>query len=243
MTANRIPNRNTGLKWPQLTKGTLINRYKRFLADVRLDDGRTVTAHCANSGTMKACAEPGRPVYLSHHDNPKRKLKFTWELIDMPTSLVGVNTLVPNRLVKKSIETGRVRELLGYDEIKAEVKVSDRSRLDLRLRRNGGETCYVEIKNCTLVSDGDACFPDAVTSRGRKHLMELQSLLSTDTRCVIFFLVQRMDANVFYPADRIDPEYGKTLREVEKSGVEILVYDVHINLERIVLNNKLPYCL
>jgi len=243
MTHNGKKRATDGLKWPPLTKGILIKRYKRFLADVRLDDGRTVTAHCANSGTMKACAEPGRPVYLSYHDNPRRKLKYTWELIDMPTSLVGINTQVPNRLVKNSIERGRVRELRGYEEIRSEVKVSDKSRLDLMLKNKGGETCYVEVKNCTLVLEGEAFFPDAVTKRGQKHLLELESLLSDTTRCVIFFLVQRMDATAFCPADHIDPEYGKILRRVNKRGVEIVVYDVAVDLEKIALNRSLPYNL
>mmetsp|Transcript_5614 Transcript_5614/g.3221 ORF Transcript_5614/g.3221 Transcript_5614/m.3221 type:complete len:124 (-) Transcript_5614:177-548(-) len=123
---------------------------------------------------MKACSESGRPVYVSYHDNPKRKLKYTWEIIDMPTSLVGVNTNVPNKLVRKSIEKGLVPELSGYDVIKPEVKAGKNSRIDLLLSKKGGdEKCYVGIKNCTLVKDGIASFPDAVTNRGLKHLVEL----------------------------------------------------------------------
>ena len=229
-----------GLLWPKLTPGTLVKRYKRFLADVRLDSGDLVTAHCANSGTMKECSEPGRPVYLSFHDNPKRKLKYTWEMIKMPTSLVGVNTMVPNRLVKKSIEDGLVEQLKGYENVKAEVKVSDRSRLDLLLTNGDKEKCFVEIKNCTLVKDGLASFPDAVTTRGRKHLVELQRLAKEGNRSIIFFLVQRMDAKAFSSADNIDPAYGKELRKAKNSGVEIIVYDVIIDLNRIVLGKKIP---
>jgi len=229
-----------GLSWPELTSGTLVKRYKRFLADVKLNSGELVTAHCANSGTMKECSVPGRPVYLSFHDNPKRKLKYTWEMIKMPTSLVGVNTMVPNRLVKKSIEDDLVEPLKGYEKIKTEIKVSDRSRLDLLLTNQDKENCFVEVKNCTLVKDGLASFPDAVTTRGRKHLVELQRLAKEGNRSIIFFLVQRMDAKAFSPADNIDPAYGKELRKAKNSGVEIIVYDVIIDLNRIVLGKKIP---
>lgn len=237
---NKNQTNSKGLSWPELTPGTLVKRYKRFLADVRLDSGDLVTAHCANSGTMKECSEPGRTVYLSLHDNPKRKLKYTWEMIKMPNSLVGVNTMVPNRLVKKSIEGGLVKQLKGYENVKAEVKVSDRSRLDLLLTNGDKEKCFVEIKNCTLVKDGLASFPDAVTTRGRKHLVELQMLAKEGSRSIIFFLVQRMDAKAFTSADNIDPAYGKELRKAKNNGVEIIVYDVIIDLNRIVLGKKIP---
>lgn len=232
-----------GLSWPHLIPGILIKRYKRFLADVELENGDTVTAHCANSGTMKKCSQPGRAVYLSYHDNPRRKLKYTWELIDMPGSLVGVNTLVPNRLVKKSIELGMVDELRGYEKIKPEVTVMKHSRLDLLLTGKNGETCFVEIKNCTMVQDGTASFPDAVTTRGKKHLVELQKLASLGHRCAMFFLVQRMDAAVFRPAGAIDPAYAEELRRAAGNGVELLAYDVSIDLEKIILRNKIPIIL
>ena len=242
-----------GLLWPELIPGTLIKRYKRFLADVKLDSGEEVVAHCPNSGAMTSCCQSGQPVYLSYHDNPKRKLKYTWELIDMPTSLVGVNTLVPNRLVKKAIADGVVQELSGYENIRAEVKVGEHSRLDLLLsnfnsdspdpEQDDSDQCYVEIKNCTLVSDGQASFPDAVTTRGRKHLLELQTLARAGKRCVMFFLVQRMDASAFSPADHIDPEYGQELRRAAENGVEIIVYDVQIDLKKIVLNRPVPFMI
>jgi sugar fermentation stimulation protein A len=235
--------RSGALNWPQLIPGVLIKRYKRFMADVKLDTGETITAHCPNSGSMKACCEPGRRVFLSHHDNPKRKLKYTWELIEMPSSLVGVNTMVPNRLVFKTIETGGIQGLSGYDEIVREVKVRNNARLDLLLTNGNQKHCYVEIKNCTLVQNGAATFPDAVTSRGLKHLMEMQQLLSSGHRCVMFYLIQRMDAKRFAPADHIDPAYGKALRQAVKKGVEMLVYDVHIDFEKIALRNQIPYVL
>lgn len=231
------------IAWPELFKGTLIKRYKRFLADVELDTGETITAHCANSGTMRECCEPGRAVWLSYHDNPKRKLKYSWEIIDMGTSLVGVNTIIPNRLVKKSVETGKVEELSGYDTVTPEVKVGKHSRLDLVLSGAGKKTCYVEIKNCTLVTYGDARFPDAVTTRGLKHLTELRELVARGNRCMMFYLVQRMDAEEFGPADHIDPAYGKELRAAIKDGVEIVVYDVILNTEYITLGKKIPHIL
>ncbi len=230
-----------GLDWPKLIPGTLVRRYKRFLADVDLDSGEIVTAHCPNSGAMTACCDPGRRVYLSYHDNPRRKLKYTWELIKMPTSLVGVNTLVPNRLVFASLKAGEVPELSDYDKITSEVKTGLNSRLDLLLEKGESERCFVEIKNCTLVEDGLACFPDAVTARGLKHLVEMQRLVSSGDRCMMFYLIQRMDAEVFRPADHIDPAYGKELRQAAEHGVEIMVYDVRIDLEKIALNRKIPY--
>ena len=229
------------LKWPDLIPGILIKRYKRFLTDVKLNDGKIVTAHCPNTGSMKGCCEPGRPVYLSFHDNPKRKLKYTWELIEMPASLVGVNTLVPNRLVFESVKAGVVPELSGYEAVKREVKISARSRIDLALTAVDRKRCYVEIKNCTLVDNRVALFPDAVTSRGLKHITELQAMVDSGCRSMMFYFIQRMDAAVFKPADHIDPEYGKGLRRAVKRGLEILAYDVTIDLKGIKLNRKIPY--
>jgi sugar fermentation stimulation protein A len=232
--------KRSNLLWPPLIQGTLVKRYKRFLADVTLADGKTVTAHCANSGSMKTCSDPGMPVYLSFHDKPSRKLKYTWELIQMPSSLVGVNTLTPNRLVYQSVADNVVEELAGYDHIKKEPVVSPESRLDLLLSNSNGKNCYVEIKNCTRVTGNGASFPDAVTKRGLKHLNEMRKLLKQGYRCVMFFLVQRMDAAFFEPADDIDPDYGKGLRRALDAGVEILVYDVDIDVRRICLNRRLP---
>jgi sugar fermentation stimulation protein A len=189
---------------PPLLKGKLIRRYKRFLADIELDSGEEVTAHCPNSGSMKGCALPGSEVWISTSNNPKRKLKYTWELIQTDGVMIGVNTQVPNKLVKKSIENGLIKELSGYNRVKAEIKTSSHTRLDLLLENPQQEKCYVEIKNCTLVENGVAMFPDAVTTRGQKHLKELEHLVSLDHRGVIFFLIQRTDAKIFKPAEKID---------------------------------------
>ena len=227
------------LPWPDLIAGVLVRRYKRFIADVKLENGEIVAAHCPNSGKMTGCAEPGRPVYLSHHDIAARKLKYTWQLIHMPDSLVGVNTQVPNRLVKATVSTGVVSELSGYSQIKSEAVTGD-SRIDLLLTQKGRRPCYVEIKNCTLVENRAAMFPDAVTQRGLKHLNTLGRLMENGARCVMFYLIQRMDAGFFGPADHVDPAYGRGLRQAAAEGVEILVFDVDISLSGICLRNRLP---
>ena len=234
------PQENDGLRWPPLIAGTLVKRYQRFLADVRLPNGRIVTAHCPNTGRLTGCCEAGRPVYLSRQDNPRRKLRYTWELIDMPASLVGVNTLVPNRLVARSAAAGLIPELGGYSELQREVRISNRSRIDLLLTAPGRRSCYVEIKNCTLVRDGTALFPDAVTRRGQKHLQELAEKAAAGNRCVIFFFIQRHDAMRFQPADTIDPSYGRWLRAAVQRGVEALAYDVAIDLDKIRLRRRVP---
>lgn len=228
------------IRWPELIQGTLIRRYKRFMADVKLRNGHVVTTHCPNSGSMLACCQPGRRVYLSPHNNPKRKFRYTWELIEMPTSVVGVNTIVPNRLAKASIMAGKIPQVSGYDQIRSEVKYGENSRIDLLLE-SAENRCYLEVKNCTLVTNGIACFPDAVTSRGLKHLVELQQQVRLGDRCVMFYLVQRMDAELFRPCDNIDPAYGRELRKALENGVEIMVYDVLIDLNGIRLHNSLPY--
>jgi len=225
---------------PPLLRGRLIKRYKRFLADVELETGETVTAHCPNSGSMMGCAVPGSPVWISTSSNPKRKLKYTWELVQMPDTMIGINTLVPNKLVKQAVENGLIDELAGYDRVKAEVKVSDHTRLDLMLEKETGETCYVEIKNCTLVQEGVAMFPDAVTTRGQKHLDELERLVSQGHRGVIFYLIQRMDAVAFQPASMIDPVYGEKLANAAKNGVEIITRDTIIDTGSIRTNRSVP---
>jgi sugar fermentation stimulation protein A len=231
------------LPWPPLITGTLIRRYKRFLADVRLANGRQVTAHCANSGRMTACSQPGRPVYLSRHNRPDRKLKYTWEMIAMPASLVGVNTQVPNRLVASAIGAGRIASLNGYDRIRREVRLGTGTRIDLLLESDGRRPCYVEVKNCTLVVDGVARFPDAPTARGQKHLRTLSAQSGDRCRRVAFYLVQRMDAAVFEPADDIDPDYGSALRAGVDRGVEILVYDIVLNTHWIAVNRPVRHRL
>lgn len=238
-----------GLVLPPLLPGRLIRRYQRFFADVRLDTGELVTAHCPNTGAMTACSQPGWPVYLSRQPNPRRKLKYTWELTRTPESLAGVNTLTPNRLVRRAIGAGILETFREYTDIRAEAAVG-RHRLDLMLSGKKGR-CYIEIKNCSLVTGRTAWFPDAVTSRGLAHLRLLQELSASGHRTVMFFLVNRMDATVFRPAAHIDPAYAAELEQAAVNGVEILCYDVAIALKeagetgenRISLRHPLPVAL
>lgn len=183
--------KDEGFILPPLVSGILIRRYKRFLADVTLETGGTITVHCPNSGSMKGCAAPGSMVFLSQSNNLKRKYRYTWEFVQVPGTLVGINTQVPNKFVTEYIEKGLIPELSGYDRVIREVKTSAHTRLDLMLEKTGSlenrENCYIEIKNCTLVEKGQAMFPDAVTVRGQKHLEELEKLVSQGYRGVIFF--------------------------------------------------------
>ncbi len=233
--------KDAAYKLPPLIAGVLIKRYKRFLADVQLiETGQTVTAHCPNSGSMRGCAEPGTQVFLSESNNPKRKLKYTWELLKVPGTMVGINTQVPNKLVKKAIENRLIKELADYDRVKAEIKTSAHTRLDLLLENDKDEKCYVEIKNCTLVENSVAMFPDAVTTRGQKHLDELEYLVSKGNRGVIFYLIQRMDAKTFRPADMIDKTYAEKLKRALENGVEIIIRDTIINTETISIGKSIP---
>ena len=222
-----------------LIHGHLIKRYKRFLADVELPDGEVITVHCPNTGTMLSCSTPGSPVALSVSDNPKRKYPHTLEMVQENSIWIGVNTSRTNGLVADAILDGRVTEFAGVDRIKREVKTSDHTRLDLLLF-SGTEEIYVEVKNCSLAENGCAMFPDAVTTRGTKHLNELIRLKSDGKQSCIFFLVQRMDADRFAPASHIDTIYAKTLIEAAAKGVMVLAYQADVNPEAIVIKHSLP---
>ncbi len=228
-----------GISFSNLVPGILICRYKRFLADVRLQSGNVVTAHCPNPGRMTTCCDPGRRVYLSRHNSIRRKYSYTWELIQMPGSMVGVNPVTANRIVHRSLCAGRIPLLAGYDAIHAEVSAGHGVRLDFLLE-GAEKTCFLEVKSCTLVENQVARFPDAVTVRGVKHLAHMQRLMSGGFRCVLLFLVQRTDAKIFRPADDVDPAYGRQLRAAVALGLEILVYDVRLDSSGIALNHPLP---
>ncbi len=223
-----------------LLPATLIRRYKRFLADVRLENGETLTVHCPNTGTMLSCSTPGSPVHLSISDNPKRKYPHTLEMVRDNGTWVGVNTSRTNKLVIEAIQRGLVPELSPFDAIRAEVKTSAGSRLDLMVSR-GEKRTYVEIKNCSLAENGCAMFPDAKTVRGTKHLNELIRLKNEGHQTCIFFLVQRMDADRFSPASHIDPVYGETLMKANREGVQILVYQAEVTPEEITVVRNLPH--
>lgn len=221
-----------------LTKGTLIKRYKRFLADVELESGEVVTAHCANSGSMMGLKEPGFPVYLSPNQNPKAKLDWRWEMVDVGTSLVGINTSRPNHIVEAAILDGTISELQGYESLRREVKYGQNSRIDILLEGPG--LCYVEVKNVTLKEGDVALFPDAVTARGTKHLHELIDMVAEGHRAAMVYLVQRSDCTSFAPAEEIDPTYTSALREASKAGVELLCYSCDLTPEGITVVGSLP---
>jgi sugar fermentation stimulation protein A len=223
-----------------LMRGRLVKRYKRFLADVTLDDGRTVTAHCANSGSMLGCRDPGAEVWLSHATNPNRRLAFTWELIQVDGGLVGINTGHPNGLVAEAVAAGTIAELAGYARIRREVKYGRNSRIDLLLEGPERPTCFVEVKNVTLARDGVALFPDAVTARGTKHLAELSDVVAGGGRAVMLYLVQREDCRSFAVAADIDPVYAEALGRARAAGVEALCYACRVSPEAIEVAAALP---
>jgi len=211
---------------------------------VRFADGREETVHCPNPGAMRACAEPGRPVLVSDSHNPKRKLRMTLEMIRMGRTWVGVNTHRPNRVIGALLDAGGLAELAGYDVVQREV-VCGESRLDFRLcdpSKGPGPPCWVEVKNATWRVDGGpyAAFPDAVTTRGRRHLEALASRVALGERAVILFHVGRSDVERFRPADEVDAAYGAALRDVLASGVEALAYRFRYGPRGIVLLGRLP---
>ena len=218
------------MKLPQpLIEGRLVRRYKRFLADVELNDGTLVTAHTPNTGSMQQCAEPGQAVLLSKSNNPKRKLAWSWELVQVNNSWVDINTHRANRVVEEALRTNVIPEFQDYT-VRPEFPFAH-SRIDFMLEGNN-EKVLLEVKNVTLCCQpGLACFPDAVTKRGQKHLRDLVEAKREGWRAVIFFLVQRGEAESFTPADHIDPEYGQLLREAVACGVEALAYLTVISSE------------
>ncbi len=224
-----------------LIKGTLIKRYKRFLSDIELENGEIITAHCANSGSMMGLKDPGSEVWLSPSDNPKRKLKYTWELVDSGTSLVGINTALPNKIVTEAIRNNRIEALTGYETIRNEVKYGEKSRIDILLSSGKKPECYVEVKSVTLSrQDGIAEFPDAVTSRGTKHLRELANMVENGHRAAMFYLVQRMDCERFTLAADIDPAYREAFADARQRGVEVYCYDCNISSEGITIRQSIP---
>ena len=223
-----------------LTKATLIQRYKRFLADVTLDNGEVVTAHVANSGAMLGMKEPGLEVWLSHSDKPSRKLAWSWELARIDGGLVGINTSHPNAIVAEAILAGTLPELAGYDSLRREVTYGKNSRIDILLEGEGRPKCYVEVKNVHLKRGDAAEFPDAVTARGTKHLAELSDMVREGHRSVMLFLVQREDCRYFTPAGDIDPTYAAALTQAVAAGVEVLCYACRLTLEEIEVAAPLP---
>jgi sugar fermentation stimulation protein A len=225
-----------------LVQGTLIKRYKRFLADVRLDSGEIITAHCPNTGTMLSCSAPASRVCLSRSENPKRKYPFTLEMVKERSTWVGVNTARTNKIVVESLEKGQIAEFQDIAAVKAEIKTSDHTRLDLQVV-HGNNSTFIEVKNCSLAIDGWAMFPDAVTARGTKHLHELIRLSRQGQRTCIFFLVQRTDADRFCPASHIDAVYSDALAQAGAAGVMILAYQAEVTPQKIEVIRSLPCSL
>ncbi len=212
-----------------LVPGTLLQRYKRFLADVRLEDGSVVTAHCTNTGTMKTCWEPGDQVLLEVAANPDRKLKFTWLAVERPGGWVGVETGMPNRVVAEAARRDALPGLAGLHGVRTEVKYGvENSRIDVLALDREDRQVFVEVKNTTLKADDWALFPDAVTERGTKHLRELQAMVRAGHRAAIVFFVHRADVDRFDAAREIDPAYAVELDRAAETGVEILPLAVRL---------------
>lgn len=224
-----------------IIRGKILKRYKRFLADIQLDEdfnehkkGDIITVHTANTGSMKTCWEPNWDSALSFHDNPKRKLKFSLEMTNNGDTWIGINTSLPNKISVEAIEDGTISELQGYEGIKPEIKIGQ-SRIDILLfdgenHKKATRKCFVEVKNVTMLGEnGAAIFPDSVSERGQKHLRELMDIHSSGDRACMLYIVQRQDVEYFSPAQDIDPEYARLLREASKKGVEVLAYMCDVN--------------
>lgn len=218
-----------------LVPATLIRRYKRFLADCRLQDGTEVTAHCANPGSMMGLAEEGMQIWLEPNDDPKKKLKYGWRLIDHGAGVfTGVDTSLPNKLVREALEQGVISELAAYPQIKQEVKYSQGSRIDFLLSGDDLPNAYVEVKSVTLSrTETLAEFPDSVTARGAKHLGDLAQMVREGHRAVMLYVVQRNDCSAFALARDIDPAYASAFDQACAAGVEVLCYGTSLSSEEI----------
>ncbi|MDZ7322399.1 DNA/RNA nuclease SfsA [Kosakonia sacchari] len=228
---------------PPLKSATLIQRYKRFLADVITPEGETLTLHCPNTGAMTGCATPGDTVWYSTSNNPKRKYAHTWELSQTQQgAFICVNTQRANMLTKEAILADQVPELSGYSALKSEVKYgAEGSRIDFLLQADDRCNCYIEVKSVTLAEQQSGYFPDAVTLRGQKHLRELMSVAANGDRAVILFAVLHSAVEHFSPARHIDEEYARLLNEAQHRGVEVIAYKAELSADNITLKLPLPF--
>ena len=225
-----------------LVKGILARRYKRFLADVVLEDGRAVTAHCPNPGAMLGLNQPGMTVWLSSSSDPKRKLAFTLELVEADGGLVGINTQHPNRLVAEALAAGAIPELTGFETVRPEVAYGQASRVDFLLSGPDRPDCWLEVKNCHLMrTPGLAEFPDCFAARSTRHLRELAARVEAGDRAVALFVVQRQDCAAFAACHDLDPEFSETLGLAAEAGVEVLIHQCSITVETITLTERLPW--
>ena len=223
-----------------LIKATFVKRYKRFFSDHILENGQLITAHCPNTGAMTGVAKEGITSWLSQSDDPKRKLKWTWELTQESNTIVGVNTHNPNKIIQEAINNQEIKELLNYKTLKREVKYGVNSKIDIFLQDESKVNCYVEIKNVHLSREkGLAEFPDGITSRGTKHLKELANVAKDGDRAVMLYLIQRNDCNYFKIAEDIDIEYGKAFIDALNAGVEVICIDTILNTSEINIGKKI----
>ncbi|MBY4894338.1 DNA/RNA nuclease SfsA [Rhodobacteraceae bacterium N5(2021)] len=226
-----------------LVPAHLLRRYKRFLSDVVLDDGREVTAHCPNPGAMLGLKDDGARVWLLPNDDPKKKLKYGWRLVELPDGhFAGIDAGLPNTLVKEALAEGRIEALRGYSSIRPEQKYGDEnSRIDFLLSDPGRPDAFVEVKNCHLRRDDDwAEFPDCVTERGAKHLRELTKIAQSGSRAVMLYVVQRTDCTRFRLAPDLDPAYARAFDAARDAGVEVLCHGTDITPDGITLTGPLP---
>ena len=224
----------------KLLQGTLIKRYKRFFVDINYQN-KTITAHCPNSGSMMGLLNKGNSVWFSEASNPKRKLKYTLQIVNVDKKLVGINTQLTNKIVLEALNQKKIKNLVKFDHIKTEAKFSDKTRFDF-LISNNKKKCFLEVKNVTLVRDNKiAEFPDAITSRGTKHLKELINAKKKGYESYMLYLIQREDCKSFKIANDIDREYKTAFNEALKNGVKMLCYDCKLSDEEIKLNNQISY--
>lgn len=225
-----------------LSRGRLVSRYKRFFADVVLDDGRAVTAHVPNPGAMLGLKAPGLSVWLSWSDDPKRKLPWTLQLVESDGGLVGVNTLNPNRLVAEALAKGTIAELAGYGTVRPEVKYGEASRIDFLLTGPERPACWLEVKNCHFRREGAlAEFPDCVAARSARHLRELEAMVAAGDRAVVLFVVQRTDCDAFSACHDLDPVFARALDQAADAGVEVLVYACEMGTDRIEIARRIAW--
>jgi len=204
-----------------LIETQLVKRYKRFLADVEMPDGEVITVHCANPGSMMGLTEPGNRAWISDSQNPKRKLRYSLEMVEVNDVIVGINTAHPNKLAKEAIEAGRISTLNGYETLRTEVKYGKNSRIDILLQSKGKPDCYVEVKNVHFVrTPGVHEFPDSVTARGAKHLDEMANEVARGNRAVMLYVIQRNDGDIFRLATDLDPHYCEAFKRAHTAGVE-----------------------
>ena len=225
-----------------LVRATLIQRYKRFLADVVMENGSTITAHCPNPGAMLGLNMPGLPVWLSRSPDAKRKLPYTLELVEVDGGIVGINTMHPNRLVAEALAADAIPELAGYATHRREVKYGTNSRVDFLLEAQGRPRAWLEVKNCHLRREGAlAEFPDCVAARSLKHLRELTAMVEAGDRAVMLYVVQRTDCDAFAACHDLDPAYARGLAEAARAGVEVLAYVCEITPLAVRLTDRIPW--